>query len=198
MPTNKLTDAQCRGLRAIDGAVKLFDGGGLYLHAMASGGKVWRVAYRLAGKPKTLTIGPYPEISLAAARERLAEARALLRRGEDPMAARPRQTGITFHEASETYWARRADLSESYRANALRGLAFHLAETLGEMPIGAIGRADLMAALQRLDAAGKHCRIPDDSILADEGRVAGGKHATCSWHPEGVLLLSAAWGRSSL
>jgi hypothetical protein len=41
MPTNKLTDAQCRGLRAIDGAVKLFDGGGLYLHAMASGGEAF-------------------------------------------------------------------------------------------------------------------------------------------------------------
>jgi hypothetical protein len=30
---------------------------------------------------------------------------------------------------------------------------------------------------------GSSCRIPDDSILADEGRVVGEKHTTCSWRP---------------
>jgi hypothetical protein len=33
-----------------------------------NGGKYWQLAYRFAGKQKTLALGTYPEISLADAR----------------------------------------------------------------------------------------------------------------------------------
>jgi hypothetical protein len=40
------------------------DGGGLYLHVMQSG-KYWRMAYRLLGKQKTLSLGVYPTSPLS-------------------------------------------------------------------------------------------------------------------------------------
>ncbi len=40
------------------------DGGGLYLH-VTSAGRYWRLAYRYAGKQKTLALGVYPAVSLA-------------------------------------------------------------------------------------------------------------------------------------
>ncbi|SUS08005.1 hypothetical protein DF3PB_5540001 [uncultured Defluviicoccus sp.] len=42
---------------------------GLYLVVQPSGGKSWAVRYRINGKPTKDTIGRYPEIGLADARE---------------------------------------------------------------------------------------------------------------------------------
>ncbi|PJJ96194.1 integrase [Lysobacteraceae bacterium NML03-0222] len=63
---------------------KHFDGGGLYLHVQKTGARAWRMKYRFAGKEKLLAFGMYPEVSLAEARQRRTEARALLREGIDP------------------------------------------------------------------------------------------------------------------
>jgi hypothetical protein len=41
---------------------------GLYLNVQASGHKSWTVRYRVAGKPKKLTLGGYPALDLKEAR----------------------------------------------------------------------------------------------------------------------------------
>jgi len=58
----------------------LSDGAGLFLLIQPGGAKLWRLAYRFAGKQKALALGIYPAISLAnaraqrdAARKRLAD-----------------------------------------------------------------------------------------------------------------------------
>lgn len=48
---------------------KLGDGDGLYLLVQPTGGKLWRMNYRMSGKQKTLALGAFPEVSLAEARE---------------------------------------------------------------------------------------------------------------------------------
>lgn len=48
---------------------KKSDGGGLFILIKPNGKMYWRVAYRFAGKQKTLAIGPYPLVGLAAARD---------------------------------------------------------------------------------------------------------------------------------
>jgi Arm DNA-binding domain len=60
----------------------------MYLWVTPTGGRSWRWTYRFDGKQKLMTLGPYPEISLAAARERHAEGRKLLANGIDPMEQR--------------------------------------------------------------------------------------------------------------
>jgi hypothetical protein len=63
-----LTDLQVRSAKPGDKSHKLFDGGGMYLEVMPTGSKIWRMKYRQANdKPNTLTFGPYPGITLAAA-----------------------------------------------------------------------------------------------------------------------------------
>lgn len=44
---------------------KLGDAGGLFLLVQPSGGKLWRLKYRVDGREKKLGIGTYPEVSLA-------------------------------------------------------------------------------------------------------------------------------------
>ena len=47
---------------------KLADGGGLHLFITLAGGATWRVKYRIEGKEKLYSVGPFPLVSLAAAR----------------------------------------------------------------------------------------------------------------------------------
>jgi hypothetical protein len=73
-----LTDIQ--GCTAKPGAkpYKLSDGGWLFLLVRPSGSKLWRMAYRFAGKEKLLSLGAYPQLSLKDARTKRDEAKALL------------------------------------------------------------------------------------------------------------------------
>jgi hypothetical protein len=88
MDTDMLTDTQVQQAEAHDKPYKLADGGGLYLHILTTGARIWRHDYRLHGKRATLTIGRYPDITLTAARELHAAARELLARGESPAQAK--------------------------------------------------------------------------------------------------------------
>ena len=66
-----------RALKPSGKVQKLLDCDGLYIHVSPAGGKLWRLFYRFDGKQKTLALGKYPEVSLAEARKRRDEARAL-------------------------------------------------------------------------------------------------------------------------
>lgn len=79
-----LTDVAIRRAKPSAKPQKLADGGGLYLLITTAGAKSWRWKYRVAGKEKLLTLGLYPDVSLAMARDAREDARRLLRRGIDP------------------------------------------------------------------------------------------------------------------
>ncbi len=155
MPTNSLNDARCRAAKSDGKPVKLFDGGGLHLYISPTGSKTWRLAYRVDGKPQTLSIGPYPAVGLAEARQKRDDAKAKLRDGADPKPKRERVT-LTLEKACEAYWAGRKDLSADYLSNATRAIEMHVLPRLGHRPIGQITREELLEALMHLDAAGKH------------------------------------------
>ncbi len=83
-----LTDTEIKKAKATEMAYSLNDSGGLYLWITPAGGKLWRWAYRFDRKEKLMSLGKYPDVSLAQARARHAEARKLLATGVDPMAQR--------------------------------------------------------------------------------------------------------------
>lgn len=160
MPTNTLSDAKCKAAKAQDKPYKLFDGGGLHLYVSTVGARIWRLAYRVDGKPQTMSIGPYPDVSLADARAKRDEVKGVLRSGDDPMASRrAKRKAMTLAEASELYWAGRKDLSASYLKNAQRGIEMHLLPALGNTSIATITRDVLMDELRRMDAAGLHVYV---------------------------------------
>lgn len=79
-----------RGIKATGKTFKLSDGEQLYLHVSATGGRSWRMNYQFGrnaqGKliQKTLTIGPYPAISLKDACEARDMAKSMLAKGIEP------------------------------------------------------------------------------------------------------------------
>jgi len=52
MPAYSLSNAKCKGAKPADKAIKLFDGGGLYLFVTPAGAKIWRLAYRVEASPR--------------------------------------------------------------------------------------------------------------------------------------------------
>jgi hypothetical protein len=57
--------------------------GGLHVYVTPAGGKLWRLRYEFERKEKLLSIGPYPSVGVAEAREAATNAKRLLREGKD-------------------------------------------------------------------------------------------------------------------
>ncbi len=94
---------QLRSFKPASKSYRKADSEGLFIEVRPTGSKLWRMAYRVEGKQKLLSFGAYPAVSLALARQKRAEAKAVLAEGNDPMAearqavaARAAQTEHTF------------------------------------------------------------------------------------------------------
>lgn len=86
-----------------------WDGGGLYLEVTAEGGRYWRWKYRHGGKEKRLGFGVFPVVSLADARKRRDDARALLQAGTDPSEQRKTDKADELRAARGTFGSVCAD-----------------------------------------------------------------------------------------
>lgn len=197
MPTNTLTDNDCRKAKPREKAYKLFDGGGLYLWISPKGAKTWRQAYREHGKPQTATHGEYPLVSLADARVKRDDLKKRLIAGESPKLPRSSAGSLTLQQASETYWNGRKDLSDSYRDNALRGLELHLAK-LWSRPLGAITRDDLLQHLLATDAAGRHVYVRKVRMWAGQVFEWGVEHRHCRGNPAALINPKRAFGHAKV
>lgn len=196
MPTNTLTDARCRSSKPAAKAQKLFDGGGLFLFISPSGGKIWRLAYRLAGKPQTMSLGDYPGLSLADARAKRDQVKITLREGADPMAARRAgKSSVTLEEAIDTYWGGRQDVSSDYRDNATRALKAHLQELLAR-PLGSITRDDLLQALMVMNAAGHFVYVRKVRMWVGQVFEWGIEQPYCTVNPAAQIRPQRAFGHA--
>lgn len=73
------------------------DGDGLSILVQPSGGKLWRFRYRWHGRQQMISLGSYPEISLAQARSLRSAAREQIANGVNPSAARQAsKTAVDF------------------------------------------------------------------------------------------------------
>lgn len=160
MTTNKLTDHKIKALKPSGKPRKFADGGGLYLFITPAGAKVWRMSYRQDKKAQTLTFGPYPLVTLAEARVKRDDAKRAMLAGA-PVKAVPAKvpTSITLSAACDAYFLTRKDLSPSYLMNFENALKRHILPVLGDRPVGGLTRADVLEALNKMDAAGLHVYV---------------------------------------
>lgn len=159
-----LTEIAIRNAKPRPKPYKLGDSGGLFLHVTPSGGKLWRVKFRAAGKEKLLSIGAWPAVSLANARKERDKARELLAAGADP--AREKQkakilakvaAANTFAEVGREYLDKRK--REGAAPRTADKADYHLsrfAANLGRMPISEITAPDVLAVLRVWEKQGKH------------------------------------------
>ncbi len=159
-----LSDLKCRNAKPGAKLAKLSDGGGLQLWITPAGGKTWKLAYRFDGAQKSLTIGPYPAFGLGDAREKRDEAKRLLVEGRDPSVAkrldrlaRASASATTFRLVAEELLAKK---TREGRAEATLAKTAWLLEFaypfLGDRPIGEISSLEVLEALRKVEARGRH------------------------------------------
>lgn len=83
-----LTDTAIRNAKPADKPYKVADCQGLYLLVNPRGSKLWRIKYRMDGVERKLSLGAYPEITLAEARAARDAARKQLAHAVDPNVAK--------------------------------------------------------------------------------------------------------------
>lgn len=81
---NKLKQKQIDAAKPEAKPYPMADGGGLILIIQPTGARWWRFRYRFGGRAKMLSMGVYPDTTLAAARDKRDAARKLLA-GDPPV-----------------------------------------------------------------------------------------------------------------
>lgn len=158
-----LTDIQARNARAGAKPRKLTDSAGLYLYISITGAKSWRLDYSYAGKRRTLTLGSYPQIGLANARELRDRAKGKLAEGLDPSLAKKREqlaikaaTGNTFGVIADEFIDK---LIRDRRAKPTilknKWMLKVVADKLAPFPITQIAPRDVLAVLTAIEKSGR-------------------------------------------
>lgn len=126
------------------------DGRGLFLYVKASGARSWVLRYQVMGKRHDLGLGPYPEVSLAMARDRALQARRKIQEGEDPIATKRHAKPKNFRDAAlELIESKRPGWkSAKHAAQWTSTLEAYVFPGLGRMQVVRIETADVMGVLK--------------------------------------------------
>jgi integrase len=159
--TKALTTRRVESARATDRRREIPDGllRGLYLIVQPSGARSWAVRYRHNGSPRKHTLGNYPALDLAHAREAAAKALRQVQEGRDPCREKkqarsglPDTVGAVVAEFIEIHVRRKTRASS---AAATAGVfKRHVLPHWRDRLIKSISRRDVHALLDRVIADG--------------------------------------------
>ena len=157
-----LTDTKIRQAKAPEKPAKLTDDRGLFLLLAPSGGRWWRFKYHFAGKEKLLSLGTYPDVSLAKAREARDDARRLLASGVDPSAARQQEKREKAEASANDFETVARDWLENvkpgwtpvYHGDTLKRFEAFIFPGIGRTPVAGVSANDLLILLRKVEARG--------------------------------------------
>ncbi|EGO6716700.1 tyrosine-type recombinase/integrase [Escherichia coli] len=155
-----LTDSKIRAAKPFAKSYKLTDSQGLYLTVSTSGSKLWYFRYFFGGKESRLAFGPYPQITLAEAREKRDAARKLLASRVNPSQLRKSETvdasrtfqfiATAWHTSCLKLW------SENHADKILTCLKRYVFPDIGAMDIAKIETRHLAQLVKAIDDKGVH------------------------------------------
>ncbi|PCO27133.1 tyrosine-type recombinase/integrase [Morganella morganii] len=157
-----LTDIKIKAAKPLEKPYKLSDSGGLYLLVNRNGSKYWRLKYRFAGKEKMLSIGVYPQVTLAEARNQRDEAKKLLAQNKDPSEEKQLaklekylSSESTFEAVAREWHTSKADRwSLRYREEIIDTFEKDIFPYIGKRPIAEIKPLELLETLRRMEKRG--------------------------------------------
>ncbi len=167
-PVVALTDKTIQNAKATDKPRRLFDGGGLHVLVNPDGSKYWRLKFLFGGKEKRIGLGVYPEVGLADARVKAAEARKLLGAGIDPSAQRKADKASaaaeqqlildTFEVVARAWYElkRTRNWATATARKADEALTIDLIPALGCIPIADLKTSEVKAALRAIEQRSPH------------------------------------------
>jgi integrase len=142
---------------------KLADSGGLFLLIQPNGSKLWRLKYRHHGTERSLSFGPYPNVSLAEARSKRDEAKRLMSEGADPAVRKKLDRIAAETAARNTFGLIVEEFLANLEANGAapstmsknKWLLEDLAKPLANRPIAEITAAEILDLLKRIEKSGR-------------------------------------------
>lgn len=158
-----LTAIQLSALKPRDAIYRVADAAGLCIEVRPDGGRSWRYRYRFAGNARMLSLGTYPQVSLAEARKRRDEVRTILQSGRDPSSERKADKLRVKLSAENTFGAIAREWLEQQRGK-LAEITYRKSEwlfsfvlpALGTRPIADITAPEILAILRGIEARGTH------------------------------------------
>jgi integrase len=158
-----LTDTAVRSAKPKEKPYKVTDAQGLYLLVNPKGSKLWRVKYRMNGVERKLSLGSYPEITLAEARAARDAARKQLAHAVDPNIAKRQARIEASVRASNSFASVAEDLIEKKGKEGLaqatlekqRWLLKLLGADFGKRPVADITPQELFHELKKHERRGR-------------------------------------------
>lgn len=161
-PSMKLTARQISTAKPTEKPYKLSDGGGLYLLVNPNGSRYWRMKYRYAGKEKLLSIGVYPDVTLAEARDKRTQAKRILAAGDDPSEVKQAEReaknlavnnsfellALEWHEHKKPNW------SSGYADDIMEYLRKDIFPYIGKKAITDIKPITMLSVLKKMEERG--------------------------------------------
>ncbi|GLQ93434.1 tyrosine-type recombinase/integrase [Dyella acidisoli] len=159
----ELTALAARNAKPRDAMYRLAAGKGLYLQVMPNGAKYWRLKYRhLKKQPKMISLGVFPEVSLADARVERDRLRQLIASGIDPSTqrrvdrlARELASENSLEAVARAWFAQKSsDWVPSYSRGVLSRLENNVFPWLGKIPISEVTPPQILTVMQRIHERG--------------------------------------------
>lgn len=158
----RLTDLEIRRAAPREKTYRISDGRGMYLEVSPAGGKYWRLKYRFNAREKRLALGVYPDVTLAHARRKRDEARAMLADGVDPSYAKKEKKRLARLGAENTFkvvaleWFKKQvpAWTASHSEKILGRLEKDAFPVLGQRPVAEITAPEVLEVLRRAEMRG--------------------------------------------
>lgn len=155
-----LTDTKLRNLKPEAKPYKLSDRDGLYVMVLTTGTVSFRYNYRINGRQETLVLGCYGPggLTLAEAREKLAEAKKGLSAGKSPARHKAREkqkisSSDSFSEWTE-HWLKNYQMADSTRDMRRSVFERDLKGPFGRLKMGEITHEDLRSLCDKIVGRG--------------------------------------------
>ncbi|ELB8008105.1 integrase arm-type DNA-binding domain-containing protein, partial [Salmonella enterica] len=160
-----LTHTGIQAARPAEKEYTLQDGNGLYLLIKPNGSKIWRFRYTRPGDGQRvlMSFGSLDEVTLADARKRREEYRALLAKGTDPQTHQKQQTEAELMRRNNTFRKVAANWYEMKRAQNLapntikdiwRSLEKYVFPDIGDCPVNELTARQFVTLLEPIKARG--------------------------------------------
>lgn len=157
-----LTVVQVKNAKPKEKPYKLADERGLYLLINPNGSKLWKFKYRFAALEKKLSLGAFPTVTLAAARDAREEAKKQLSKNIDPGVLKnsikrsTKAAAENSFEAIAREWHAKFNnkWGKSHRERILIRLEQNIFPWIGRRPVSEVTAPEILSALRRIEKRG--------------------------------------------
>ncbi len=157
-----LNEVKIRNLKPKDKQYKVADSEGLYLLVKPNGSKLWRLKYRHNGKENVYSIGEYPSISLAEAREERFVIRKQVKSGINPNIKKREDRSVqiakvenSFSNVALEWHSKNIKKWTPEHAEKLIGwITNDIIPVIGDMDIAEVKSPDILRVIKGIESRG--------------------------------------------